>query len=38
MSTMTPLEAFWFTANLKLKMSERDKHKRINILVKDLRL
>jgi len=38
MGTMTPLESFWFTANLKLKVPYSEKRRRINTLIRDLGL
>ena len=38
MGTMTPLESFWFTANLKLQCSYSEKRRRINMLIRDLGL
>lgn len=35
---MTPLESFWFTANLKLNLSYEEKARRIHTLIKDLGL
>jgi ATP-binding cassette subfamily G (WHITE) protein 2 len=38
LGTMTPLESFWFTANLKLRIPQSEKRRRINSLIKDLGL